>query len=324
MYKVYCTDYDYADLNIEKNIYSNYAVEFIPLQCKSEDDLIILARDADGLHNQYLKITEKTFENLKNLKVIARYGVGLDNIEIEQAKNHNIKVKNVPDYCVDEVSNHCLSMLLSFLRKLKRSDAMIRDGIWDFNKLRPIHEFGYYTVGIIGFGKIGSALGKKLISLGFNKILVYDIDRQVIQKFEFKDKVFFSELAPLLSNSDFIVLNLPLNKNTYHLINKDNINLLKSDATIISAARGGIISETDLFNFLKNNPDSDAGLDVLEQEGENVKKNELLKLDNVIFSPHIAYYSEEALIRLRQCTSFNVLAELLGNNIEKEWIIERS
>ena len=317
MHKVYCTDYDYADLNIEKNIYSNYAVDFIPLQCKNEDDLISLARDADGLHNQYLKITEKTFENLRNLKVIARYGVGLDSIDLEQAKNYHVKVVNVPDYCVDEVSNHCLSMLLSFLRKLKRSDAMIRDGIWDFNKLRPIHEFGYYTVGIIGFGKIGSALGKKLISLGFNKILVYDIDRQVIDKFELKDKVFFSELDPLLLNSDFIVINLPLNNNTYHLIDKDKINLLKSDATIINAARGGIISEVDLFNFLKNNPDSNAGIDVLEQEGENVKKNELLKLDNAVFSPHIAYYSEEALVRLRQSTSFNVLAELLGDIIDK-------
>jgi D-3-phosphoglycerate dehydrogenase len=314
---VYCTDYDYADLNIENNIYSNYDVKFIPLRCKSEDDLISLARDADGLHNQYLKITEKTFKNLKNLKVIARYGVGLDSIDLEQAKINNVKVKNVPDYCVDEVSNHCLCMLLSFLRKLKRSDSMVRDSIWDFNKLRPIHEFGYYTIGIIGFGKIGSALGTKLISLGFNKILVYDIDRQVIEKLEFKDKVFSSELDTLLSTSDFIVLNLPLNKNTYHLIDKDKINLFKSDATIINASRGGIISEIDLFNFLKNNPDSNAGLDVLEQEGENVKKNELLKLDNVIFSPHIAYYSEEALVRLRRSTSFNVLVELLGNIIEK-------
>ena len=315
---MYCTDYDYADLNIEKNIYSKYGVEFIPLQCKSEDDLINLARDANGLHNQYLKITEKTFKNLKNLKVIARYGVGLDSIDLEQAKNYNVKVKNVPDYCVDEVSNHCLSMLLSFLRKLKRSDSMIRNGIWDFNKLRPIHEFGYYTVGIIGFGKIGSTLGKKLISIGFNKILVYDIDRSAIEKFEYKDKVSFSELNSLLSNSDFIVLNLPLNKNTFHIIDRDKFNLLKSDVTIINAARGGIISEIDLFNFLKNNPDSNVGLDVLEQEGENFKKNELLKLDNVILSPHIAFYSEEALVRLRQCASFNVLTELLGNIIEKE------
>jgi len=118
LHKVYCTDYDYADLNIEKNIYSNYDVEFIPLQCKNEDDLIGMASDAYGLHNQYLKITEKTFENLKNLKVIARYGVGLDSIDLEQAKFHHVKVKNVPDYCVDEVSNHCLSMLLSFLRKM--------------------------------------------------------------------------------------------------------------------------------------------------------------------------------------------------------------
>lgn len=316
MLKVYCTDYDYSDLNIERNIYSKYDVEFIPLLCKNEDDLISLARDADGLHNQYLKITERTFANLKNLKVIARYGVGLDSIDLEQARKYSVKVKNVPDYCVDEVSNHCLSMLLSFLRKLKRSDMIIRKGIWDFNKLRPIHEFGYYTVGIIGFGKIGSALGKKLVSLEFSKILVYDIDRKVIDKFECKDKVFFSELDPLLSDSDFIVLNLPLNKNTYHLIDKDKIKLLKNDATIINAARGGIISEVDLFNFLKNNPDSNAGLDVLEQEGDSVTKNELLKLDNVVFSPHIAYYSEEALQRLRQSTSFNVLAELLGTSFK--------
>jgi D-3-phosphoglycerate dehydrogenase len=311
LYKVYCTDYDYADLNIEKNIYSKHGIEFIPLQCKSEGDLIKLGKDADGLHNQYLKITELTFKNLKNLKVITRYGVGLDNIDLEQAKKYNVKIKNVPDYCVDEVSNQCLSMLLTFLRKLKRSDSMIRNGIWDFNKLRPIHEFEYYTVGIIGFGKIGSALGRKLISLGFNKILVYDIDKSVIEKFGSKDKVTFSELDSLLSGSDFIVLNLPLSNKTYHLIDKEKFKLMKSDATIINAARGGIISEIDLYDFLKNNPEANAGLDVLEHESAGIKDNELSKLDNVVFSPHIAFYSEEALARLREKASFNVINELL-------------
>lgn len=314
MHKIYTTDYDYPDLEIEKNIYKNYPVEFIALKCTSEEELIDKAPDAEGLHNQYLKLSKKTFSSLKKLIVVARYGVGLDHINLEDAKKYNIIVRNVPDYCTEEVASHSLAMILAFLRKLKRSDLMVRKGRWDFSKLRPIHDFSYYSIGILGFGRIGRSLGKKLIDLGFKKLYIYDIDSSVVDRVDYKDYIKFApDINSILKKSDFLILNLSLTKDSYHLLNKKTLKLLKKDVTIINTSRGSVINENDLYDFLKINPDANAGLDVLEVETPNINKTKFFELDNVIFSPHIAFYSEESLIKLKQNVTYNILEVLINN-----------
>jgi D-3-phosphoglycerate dehydrogenase len=308
--RVYITDYDYSDLEIEQRVYSKYNVELIPLKCKSEEELVKKAKDAVALHNQYLKLSKITFEGIKNLRLVVRYGVGLDNINLEDAKRYNVLVKNIPDYCTEEVSNNALSMILNFVRKLKRSDLLIRSGYWDFNKIRPIHKFQNYCIGIIGLGRIGKTLVRKLISLGFDNILVNDIDSSVLDGFEHRDKIKLVNLKFLMSNSDFISLNLPLTKESAGLINKNTLCLVKDNVSIINTSRGAIINEMDLYNFLVKHTEANAGLDVLEKEPPEFGKNKLLKLDNVIFTPHSSFYSEESLIELRKRVALTVIENL--------------
>lgn len=280
------------------------------MKCKSEEELVKKAKDAVALHNQYLKLSKITFEGIKNLRLVVRYGVGLDNINLEDAKRYNVLVKNIPDYCTEEVSNNALSMILNFVRKLKRSDLMIRSGYWDFNKIRPIHKFQNYCIGIIGLGRIGKNLVRKLISLGFDNILVNDIDSSVLDGFEHRDKIKLVNLKFLMSNSDFISLNLPLTKESAGLINKNTLCLVKDNVSIINTSRGAIINEIDLYNFLVKHTEANAGLDVLEKEPPEFGKNKLLKLDNVIFTPHSSFYSEESLIELRKRVALTVIENL--------------
>lgn len=187
---------------------------------------------------------------------------------------------------------------------------MIRSGYWDFNKIRPIHKFQNYCIGIIGLGRIGKNLVRKLISLGFDNILVNDIDSSVLDGFEHRDKIKLVNLKFLMSNSDFISLNLPLTKESAGLINKNTLCLVKDNVSIINTSRGAIINEIDLYNFLVKHTEANAGLDVLEKEPPEFGKNKLLKLDNVIFTPHSSFYSEESLIELRKRVALTVIENL--------------
>jgi len=309
--KVYVTDYDYSDLSIEEDVYSKYKIKLIALKCKSEEELIEKAADADALLNQYLKLTKVTFKGIKNLKIVVRYGVGLDNINLKGAEKYNVMVKNIPDYCIDEVSNNALSMILNFTRKLKRSDLLVRGGVWDFNKIRPIHKFSNYCIGIIGFGRIGKALAKKLILLGFDNILVNDIDSSVVDNFEFNIMVRLVGLKYLFANSDFVSLSLPLTRESKNLINKETLGCAKDSVSIINTSRGAIINEVDLYDFLSKHPEANAGLDVLKKEPPEFNKNKLLELDNVIFTPHSSFYAEESLIELRKRVALTVVEYLI-------------
>lgn len=308
-FKVYVTDYEYVTLKYEEKEIANLNAEFIPLQCKTEDDVIRLASDADALLVQYAPITRKVFENLKNLKIVSRYGVGVDCVDIKAATDNDVTVVNVPDYGIAEVSDHAITLLLNVIRKTTLLANDIKQHGWDFKIAVPIQRLNQMTLGVVGFGRIGKEFIKKAKAFGF-KILVSDpfVEASEIEKFGV-EKVEFEDL---LSLSDAISIHAPLYKKTEHLFNIDVFNKMKKGSFIINTARGGLIDQVALMEAIDNGTIAGAGLDVCEAEPIEMD-NKFKNMDNVVLTPHIAWYSEEAKVDLQRNTAKEVVRVLSGN-----------
>jgi len=307
-YKVVVTDYNWPDLEKEENILKKVDAELIPAQCRTEEEVIKVAADADALLNQYAPISAKVIVNLTRCKVIARYGIGLDNIDVKAATEKGIMVVNVPSYCEDEVSDHALALILSHARKVLYYNLQVKRGIWDWKTGKPIFSLSEQTLGLVGFGKIARRLARKAKCLGF-KIIVFDpyiskseIDKKGIEKVDFNK---------LLKTSDVISLHTPLNRSTKHLFGEKEFNQMKPSAFIVNTARGGLIDERALYNALINKKIKGAAVDVLETEFPDAS-NPLFQLDNLIATPHVAFYSKTSLIKLQTKPALDIARVLKG------------
>jgi len=311
-WRILITDYEFNDLSIEEKVLSKLGnVEIIKGQCNTEDQVIHLARDVDGIINQYAPIGEKVINSLEYCKVISRYGVGVDTIALAAASSKGIYVTNVPDYGVEEVSNHALALLLSWSRKITQLNNYVKKGVWDFKLGMPISRYSKQTLGVIGFGRIPRSFVKKAKVFGFN-IIVHDPfvpDDVIIAEGATPDS-----LDGVLVQSDYISVHVPLTKETTHLFNREKFKLMKKNAVIINTARGAIINEQDLLDALLAKEIAGAALDVLETEPIH-HDHPLLSLDNVIITPHTAWYSEEAMIELRTKTAQNIVDVLENKQI---------
>jgi len=309
-FKVMITDCKFDNFDYEKKIFQGINAKLIIAQCKTEDKIILLApKDLDGLLVQYAPISRKVIEFLPQLKVIGCYGIGVNMVNLKAATEHGICVVNVPDYCIEEVSNHTFALLMALQRKVVSFNEMVKKKYsWEINTLKPIYCLRGKILGIIGFGKIPQNLVKKASGFGLN-MLVFDplIDTNLGKEYSIK----IVELQELLKKSDYISIHAPLNKNTKHMISYNEFNLMKETAFIINTARGSVIDENALIDALINKKIAGAALDVVETEPID-KNNPLLKMDNVIITPHVAFYSENSLKELQFKTTQNVVDVLLG------------
>ncbi|GGK22223.1 dehydrogenase [Caldalkalibacillus thermarum] len=307
--KVVVTDYEYYDLRYEERVLQALPdVELVKGQARTEDEVIEIAKDADGIINQYAPISAKVIEQLEKCKVISRYGVGVNTIDIPKATEKGIYVANVPDYCMDEVSDHTLALLMSWARKVVLLNQYVKNGVWDYKKGIPIHRFQTQTVGVLGFGRIPRSLVKKLIAIGFN-VLVYDpyVPEDVIHEAQAEP----ASLEEIFRKADFVSVHIPLTDETKGLINKDLFKLAKKNLVIVNTARGPVINEQDLIEALQAGQIAGAALDVVEIEPIQ-PDNPLLTMDNVILTPHVAWYSEESEDEMRSKCARNVLEALQG------------
>lgn len=303
--RVAITDCDHPSVEIERKILNEIKPEFILAQCKIEDEVIEAAKDADGIINQYAPITRRVIESLKRCKVIARYGVGVDNIDVEAATEYGIIVANVPDYCVDEVSSHAMALILACARGITLLDRKIRDKKWDFTFAKPLFRTQNQTLGLFGLGRIAKMLVQKASGFGF-KIIAYD---PYVSKID--GGIRLVEFSHLLSNSDFISIHSPLTNKTRYSFGENELKKMKKTAYLINTARGPIVDEKALYKALKNKWIAGAALDVMEKEPPDWQ-NSLLKLDNLIITPHISFYSEESYIELKTKAAESVLSVLKG------------
>lgn len=303
--KIVITDCDHPSVEIEKEILDEIKPVFVLAHCNTEDEVIEAAKVADGIINQYAPITKRVIESLKKCKIIARYGVGVDNVDVEAATEYGIIVANVPDYCIDEVSTHTMALILACARGITLLDRKIRDKKWDFTLAKPLFRTQGKTLGLFGLGRIAKMVAQKASGFGF-KIIAYD---PYISKAD--NGIELVEFSKLLSNSDFISIHSPLTDETRHLFGENKLRAMKKTAYLINTARGPIVDEEALYNALKNKWIAGAALDVMEKEPPDWK-NLLPKLDNLIITPHISFYSEESYVELKTKVAESVLSVLKG------------
>lgn len=308
MYKVVITDKEYENINQEISILKKVNAQVIVYQFKDEDDIIRVAKDCDGLITQFANISKRVIDGLEKCQVISRYAIGLDNIDITAATERGICIANVPDYCIDEVSNHTIAMILALSRKILFLDKSVKSGTWDYKVAKKIHNLRGQTIGIVGFGRIAKMVIDKIRPFGVN-VIVYDpfVPAQVISDLG-GAKVDFEQL---IIESDIVSIHVPLLESTKHMFNKDVFTKMKDTAILVNMGRGPVIEETDLIWALENKQIAGVGLDVTDPEPILVD-NLILKMDNVIITPHAAYYSEDSQMELQAKAAFSVAQVLSG------------
>ena len=304
-YRVVITDCDQGSIEEEKDEFAKIGSELILAQVQEERELIRACREADGLLNQYAPLTRRVLENLPNCKVVSRYGVGVDSVDLKAATDLGIIVANVPDYCMDEVADQTVSMLLGLIRKTAFFDQKVKSGQWDFRQGIPIYRTRGKTLGLIGCGKIGLEVAKRISAFGLRVIAFDPYIEKPHEVIELKD------IDTVLKESDFISIHCPLNDSTRHLIGDEAFKKMEKRPILINTSRGPIIDEKALIQALKEGLISGAGLDVLEKEPPN-SQNPLLKMENVILTPHVSFYSVESISELKRRTAKNVADVLTG------------
>jgi D-3-phosphoglycerate dehydrogenase len=311
---VVIADYDYDDVGIERAIIEGAGLRLATAQCKTEDDVIAVARDADAIIAQYATVGAKAISALTRCEVIARYGTGTDIVDVDAATRRGILVTNVPnDWCENEVADHAMTLLLGAARKICRYDQATRAGIWRWQTGEPIHRISGRTLGLLSFGAIAQAICRRAAGFGL-RVIASD---PYMPAADIADRGAAPvSLEELLDQADYLVIQAPLTKETHHLIGEPELRRMKPTAILINTARGPIVSDQALYKALSEGWIAGAALDDIEEEPAKrpdwTPANPLFGLDNVIITPHAAYYSEEAIHTVRDFAASEVVRVLTG------------
>ena len=308
--KVVITDHRFPDVEQERRAVEARGGTLVVAQIVDEQELAELCRDADGVLTVRAPITKRVIAAMERCRIIVRYGIGVDSIDIPAATERGIMVANVPDYCIDEVSDQALALLLMLSRQMIPAVSLAKEERWSISKMPNLHRLRGQTCGLTGCGKIGSLLAGKAAALGM-RILVYDPYLSESRCHEMGAELV--SFDALLARSDFISLHMPLNEETHHFFGEASFAKMKSTACIINTARGGLIDEAALVAALDSGKISGAGLDVMESETAFTPTGvALVNHPKVIVTPHTAWLSEEARATLQARAIAQVLACLNG------------
>jgi D-3-phosphoglycerate dehydrogenase len=274
----------------------------------SADDILAVARDADAVLVTYAKLPGELLKELTRCKVIGRFGLGVDNIDIPAAAQLGITVTYVPDYCLREVSDHAMALLLALARKIPFSDSLVQSGRWEVPPIVPLRRLEGQVLGLIGFGNIPRALTPKAKAFGL-KVIIHDpyVSADVVNAHGVESTCF----QDLLARSDFISVHAPLLPATRGLMNAEAFARMKTGAFLVNTARGPLIDETALAAALDSGHLGGAALDVVTVE-PLAKDSPLLGRHNVILTPHTGFYSVEALEELQTKCASDVARVLSG------------
>ena len=302
-YKVVVSDQVFPTVDLERSMLAEIDAELL-VATGDVDAVLEVAADADAVLNTYLPWSADTLGRLERCKIIARYGIGVDNIDLQAAAAEGIVVTNVPDYSVQEVAAHSLALMMAMLRKITVGDALIRSGGWKIDALRPIRRLSTLTVGLLGYGRIARRFAGAVQALEMD-LVVYDpyikpgpgIPRLV-------------DLGELLAISDVVSVNAPATPETRGIINAATLANMKPSAILVNTSRGPLVVLDDLIAALKDGTIAGAALDVFEQEPLDASRIE--GVPNLLVTPHMAYYSEEALQESQRKAATQVIKVLTG------------
>jgi D-3-phosphoglycerate dehydrogenase len=309
------TDNRFGEDLIERSILEAAGVELVVASCKSSSDVAAAGREADALLVNMAPTDAAAIEALERCVVIARYGVGLDNIDVEAAKRCGIAVANVPGYCDHEVAEHALGLILDCARGISARDRGIREGKWNINAHG--RRLSGSILGILGFGGTAKALARASLCLGFAEILIWSphINKARIDEAlgplvsAVGTSVRPAEFDEVFSRADWLSIHIPLKPETRGLVGRRELGLMKPDATLINISRGPVVDEEALIEALSTNRLAGAGLDVFTAE-PLPPGSRLRSTRGLVMTDHSAYASRESIADLRRRTAENALAVL--------------
>jgi D-3-phosphoglycerate dehydrogenase len=300
---------DPAALAIEREIIEAAGGRFEPTASTSEGELIENLQDAEAILVTSARITRRVVEAMTRCKLIIRYGVGLDTLDIPAATDHGMVVAHYPDFCQPEVANHATMLLLACAKKLVVLDRTVRDGSWRPGPLSPMHQVHGETLGLVALGNIGQEFAPRAQALGLN-VIAFDpfasdepFERLGIER--------VATLDELLGRSDFVSLHTPLTPETEHMMSTEQFRAMKSTAFLINTSRGPTVDQEALIAALDAGEIAGAGLDVFEQE-PLAGDSPLTEMENVVLTPHSASFSDYAFDTMKQRVGNTVVALMNG------------
>jgi D-3-phosphoglycerate dehydrogenase len=303
---VVITDCDHDTIGPEEAVLDGHDVELRRLRCRTPEEVAAQAADADVLLNQYVPITAGVLDALPRCRLVVRYGVGVDNLDVEAASARGVWVANVPDYGRDEVADHTLALALSVLRGVVVLDRLVHRGSWDLEPARPLRRLGTLTWGVVGCGAIGTAVAGLAAGLGM-RVLGHDLEE--VRSGPPIERVALEEL---LERSDLVSLHAALTGGSHHLIGADALARMRPTAWLVNTARGGLVDGAALLAALDGGALAGAALDVLETEPPDDLGWRLARHPRVVATPHGAWYSEEAFLTLKTEVAREALRVLEG------------
>jgi D-3-phosphoglycerate dehydrogenase / 2-oxoglutarate reductase len=305
--KVAVADSVFPNLDPARDVVSRVGADLQLAAENSPEAIMQIAKDADAILVTYAKITGDMIRQLTRCRIVSRFGIGVDNVDIEAATAKGIVVTKVPDYCIDEVSDHAMALLLAAARKIPMANAQVHGGTWKMPNFVPMHRLRGSVLGLVGFGRIPQLVVPKAKSFGL-RVVAFDpyAPAEVFQRLGV-DSVSFDELLRI---SDFVSLHSPLTPETKGLMNAEAFRKMKQTAYVVNTARGPVIDEAALAAALDAKEIAGAALDVMTQEPPG--SSPLFGRDNVIVTPHTSFYSEESLVELQTKAAEEVVAVLSG------------
>ena len=312
MKKIVVIEPGYLNYSAEENILQDWDPQFVvvPANASLEEKLRQVS-NADAIMVREATVSRPMIEAMQQCRVIVRYGVGVDNIDSQAAKEKGIYVANVPDYGSEDVAEHALALLLAATRRIATRNRDVRDGQWGIGQREPMFRLAGKILGVVGFGRISRCFVQKASGIGFKRILVVDpllTDKQASQA-----GVTRVNLDTLCREADFISLHAPLTPDTHHLIGEAELAKMKPSAVLVNTSRGGLIDEQALINALLQQRIFAAGLDVFESEPLSAK-SPLLQMDNTLCTDHTAWFTEESVVELQSKATHEVRRAFEGEH----------
>jgi D-3-phosphoglycerate dehydrogenase len=291
---VIVADCDHKTIEIERGVLADVCKNIPLLACRTEDEVIDQCAAAEGLIIMYAPITRRVISHLTKCKIIARYGVGVDTIDLKAAAEHGIIISNVPDYGTNEVADHALAMMMALTRNILKANATVKSGVWDFRLMQPIHRLQEQTLGVIGIGRIGGAMARRAHGIGM-KVIACD---PYVGRERVPDYVTLMSLDELMQKSDVVSVHCPLTDETRMMLGDKVLRRMKPTAYLVNTARGSIVDEAVLDDMLAGKKLAGAAMDVLMKEPP--AGNPLFRHDNFIVSPHMAWHSDSSVVDLKR------------------------
>jgi len=304
-YRIVIVDNRYEAYQEEQKTLKEIKADVEICNPKSEEEALERVREADGVLINLHQMPAEIIRGMTRCRVISRYGVGYDNVDVDAATARGIWVANVPDYAMEDVSDQALALLLACVRKIAFKDRRVREGGWNLSAEQPSYRIRGKVLGLVGYGGIARALHRKASSLGLARVLAYDpyLPSDSIRRSGAEPV----DLPTLLGQADYISVHAPLSEETRGLIGREEFAQMKATAILVNTARGPIVDEKALCDALTERRIQAAGIDVFEVEPLPAS-SPLTSLDNIVLSDHAGWYSEESLVELKTKTARNVVS----------------